>query len=232
MMKYLFPLILVCLTIGNASLQAQNKDAERLKLSFCATSISNSLRTIYLPVSKPKGDRPPEWLETRLNIHTASNPVEYKGSRSLIFYDSKKDDAKAVARVVLRGDASSYILVFLPNPKTKGYRVLAIPDRDFKYGSYYFRNFSSHRVAITLGKKRKVIEKNAALNVKAADQGAPELVLIQAQFDQQVKPIKQSKWQLQPNQRELVVFYNAKSGKNLSMKHIVSIRPADPKNQR
>ena len=225
MMKHILALQVAFIFGLGLSAQAQDHQSERIKLSFCAAKISGGLRLLHLPSPKSSGGGDLEWAEVRLNTHTASETIEYRGKREVVFYDSDKEGAQSVAKVTLRGDAKSYILVFIPKTKVTGYNVMAIPDRKFQFGTYYFHNFSSNRVAVQLGNKTKVIDKNKAANIVAAKNGQSEIVLIRAQFGKKARALKQTKWQLQPNQRELVIFYNHPSGNRLSMKHIVSIKP-------
>ncbi|MEZ7969708.1 MAG: hypothetical protein QMC23_08520 [Rubritalea sp.] len=211
-------LVLVC---SMPLLPAQQSSAkEKIRLSFCASHISGKQRNVYLASEKLQKDKKIEWQEIRLNTNVATEPIVHKGARILYFYDKEGEEAKLLAQVKLGGISKNYILLFLP--EKSAYHVIAIPNNEFSFGEYHFRNLSKYPVNIEVGGKKKTLLKHQAASFSANKNGKPDWVVIKAKLKERIRTLRQTNWQLSSQQRELIVIYEHPSGNRLSLKHIIS----------
>jgi len=213
-----------------AGLAAQEA-GKKIRLAACATDIVADLQTLHLASGGNHAAKTATWLDIPLNVFTLSQPIEYEGPRTLNFLAAATADAKPVASIELPGDARSYMLVFVPNVESSGYRVIPIVEADFPYGSYFLVNCSMFPVAVNIANQKKVLPPGGRANFAGAN-GQPQDVRIHASIHEQARLVRSTSWQLNANQREVVLFYNQPGSDQVRSKHFMAIRAAEtsPKN--
>jgi hypothetical protein len=217
--------VLACLALQlllPAGLSAQQAN-EKISILVCAAEIVGEFHTLHLATGGKPGTKAAKWLDIPLNVFTVSQAIEYEGPRTLDFLASSTADAKPVAKTELPGNAKSYLLVFLPNKESNGYRVLPIVDSDFPYGSYLLLNCSTFPVAVDIANQKKVLQPGMRTNVPGAN-GRSQDVNIYASIHDQIRLIRSTCWQLDANQREFVMFYSQPGTDLVRSKHIMTMR--------
>lgn len=201
--------------------------ADPIKRSFaaCAIALNDDISELYLPLGPTSVEGESEWLKVPLNELTVGAPLEYHGPANLRFFANPAADAKPVATINLAASTSSMLLVFLPNPVGDGYRIIAIADSDFPFGSYYFQNLSPHPVAVDLDGKKHLLDPGKSA-VEPASPDDDQEVRIHASIQGKTRLIKSTSWRLDAEQRELVFFHTPPGSGRVATKHILSIRPA------
>jgi len=208
-----------------AGLSAQEA-GQKIHIAACATEIVAELQTLHLASGGNKAAKAATWLDIPLNVFTLSQPIEYEGPRTLNFLATATAEAKPVASIELPGDARSYLLVFVPNEESSGYRVLPIVDADFPYGSYFLVNCSLFPVAVNIANQKKVLPPGGKANFAGAN-GQPQDVRIQASIHEQARLLRSTSWQLAANQREVVLFYGQPGSDLVRCKHFIAMRATE-----
>ncbi|MCX6875004.1 MAG: hypothetical protein NTW21_14525 [Verrucomicrobia bacterium] len=228
--KY-FPLpALAWLSLGllvPAGLFAQEAN-KKIRICVCAVDIAGDLSTLHLASGGKPAAKTVKWLDIPLNVFTVSQPIEVEGPRMLNFLAAATPDTQPVASVRLPGDASSYLLVFVPNKEANGYRVIPIADHAFPYGSFFLVNCSKTRLAVNIAEQKRLLKPGEQANVPGAN-GKSQDVSIHASINDQVRLIRSTRWQLDDNQREVVLFYDQPGTDLVRSKHIVATRATEPK---
>lgn len=205
-----------------AGLSAQEA-GQKIRIAVCATDIVAALPTLHLASGGNNAAKTPTWLDIPLNVFTLSQPIEYEGARTLNFLAATTAEAKPVASIDLPGDAMSYLLVFVPNAESNGYRVLPIVDADFPYGSYFLVNCSAFQVAVNIASQKKILPPGGKATLAGAN-GQPQDVLIHASIHEQARLVRSTSWQLAANQREVVLFYKPPGSDLVRSKHFMALR--------
>ncbi len=221
----LMGLSLVLLMPAGLTAQEANK---KISITVCATDIVGDLNTLHLASGGKPAAKTFKWLDIPLNVFTVSQPIEVTGPRTLNFLATATPDSPPVASIGLPGDASSYLLVFVPNSDSNGYRIIPIAEHDFPYGSYFLVNCSKVRLAVNIADQKKLLKSGEQANVPGAN-GKSQDVSIHASIHDEVRLIRSTRWQLDENQREVVLFYSQPGTDVVRSKHIMAMRAADAK---
>ncbi len=213
-----------------AGLCAQEAN-KKISITVCATDIVGDLNTLHLASGGKPAAKTLKWLDIPLNVFTVSQPIEVIGPRTLNFLAAATLDSPPVASTAIPGDATSYLLVFVPNKDANGYRIIPIAEPDFPYGSYFLVNCSKVRLAVSIGDQKKLLKPGEQANVAGAN-GKSQDVNIHASIHDEVRLIRSTRWQLDENQREVVLFYSQTDSDLVGSKHIMAMRAADGKPER
>ncbi len=208
-----------------AGLSAQEA-GKKIRFAACATDIVAELQTLHLASGGNSAAKAATWLDIPLNVFTLSQPIEYEGPRTLNFLAAATAEAKPVASIELPGDARSYLLVFVPNAESSGYRVLPIVDADIPYGSYFLVNCSMFQVAVNIDNQKKVLPPGGKASFAGAN-GQPQDVRIHASIHEQARLLRSTRWQLDANQREVVLFYGQPGSDLVRSKHFMAMRATE-----
>jgi len=222
--------VLVGLSLGlymPAGLRAQ-ESIKTICITVCATDIVGDLNTLHLASGGKPAAKTIKWLDIPLNVFTVSQPIEVTGPRTLNFLATATPDSQPVASIALPGDAISYLLVFVPNKDANGYRIIPIVEHDFPYGSYFLLNCSKVRLAVSIADQKKLLKPGEHVNVPGAN-GKSQDVSIHASINDEVRLIRSTRWQLDENQREVILFYSQAGTDLVNSKHIMAMRSADAK---
>ena len=107
-------------------------------------------------------------------------------------------------------------------PKSKGYKITAIPDTTVSWGSYSLYNFSGAPIKVELGKTTKVIDKNRHALFKSANKS--QWVKITGIVKSKPRILRQTKWRLDANQREFVIYFR-QANETVGARHILDHKP-------
>lgn len=183
-------------------------------------SIENGLHTLFVP-QKPINPEQPyqgEWIKTELNIYAPLGPHEVRISKKLIFYESPNQKSTVVAQVKLPSAGKRWLLLFVPNPNSKGYRIIPISEKNAPWQNYHIKNFTGKDLSVAIGNTIKVIKPGGTTTIKM--NGGSKFVKITGIVKNKPRIIRQTKWRLDSNQRELIIYYRTKNGK-IRYKHIL-----------
>lgn len=123
-----------------------------------------------------------------INNSMRSPFLEYKGPRTLLLYDVSAplegmDASKApepIAKVRFPPGVKYPMVLLLPNPANNPpFRSVVFDDdpAKFPFGTYFFQNFTKHKVAADMGGERFVVEPEHSQHLVSSDEKALHLRL-------------------------------------------------------
>ncbi|MCB1130245.1 MAG: hypothetical protein KDN05_03890 [Verrucomicrobiae bacterium] len=205
---------------------AEETPAIRAELRFAATGILKDHHTLWLHAGPGR-----EPLEVRLNVRTFSEPVRYDGAPAAKFYAtpaaarSAAPEEKPLATATLK--EGGMLLVMVPAADT--YRAFPIDSAKFPYQSFRFANLSEGLVRVEIGRQAANLKPGASQTL-AFPSGEPSLgVRIFSQVrGAEPRLIRQSKWSLFEDQRELVLFFIDPTTGLVQSRHFVDTKTPEP----
>jgi hypothetical protein len=221
------PVAFVCFFVG--SLRAQDAPLTiSLEFKVAATGIAVSQHTLWLRTGPGKPA-----LEIRLNTRSFSRPIQYRGAPEGLFF-AKQADAEAIelieapiARVQL--DAGSALLVFIPSSDSQ-YYVLPTRAEVFDFGSFNFANYSKSTVVVQIGEEadpmRLKTRESHVFNAGGKGQQSYSVKIAAQAPGGEARLIRQTKFMMAPNYREMVLFFDRPDTGRLRMHHLVDTRAA------
>jgi hypothetical protein len=199
-----------------------------LEMKVAATGIADGQHTLWLRTGPEKPA-----VEIRLNTRSFSRPIQYRGSPEGLFFATQAA-AEAVellespiARVQLA--AGNALLVFIPNSNGQ-YHVLPTRGDEFDYGSFNFANYSKSTVVVQLGTgtdpMRLKTRESHVFNAGGKGQQSYSVKIAAQSPGGTPRLIRQTKFMMAPNYREMVLFFDRPDTGRLRMHHLVDTRAA------
>lgn len=114
--------------------------------------------------------------------------LDYKGPRNLLLYDvsaslDATETSKApepIAKIRFPPGVKYPLVILLPNPEKVPPFLSVIFDDDpskFPFGTYFFQNFTTHKVAADMGGERFIVEPERSQHLVSSDEKALHLRL-------------------------------------------------------
>ncbi len=221
-------LVLACLILPATKLTAQAPTIEiKAELRVAAAEIVAEHHTLWLrtgPSSKA--------VKIPLNTRSFSEMISYKGPVQAQFFatqEAAESDQPVESPLALTAlSAGESLLLFLPDVNGFSYRLLSTRGTDFPFGSFKFMNFSKAQIAIQAGEQSKPVTINPNEDhVFSFKQEEFFSIKVAAKFpDEAPHLIRQTKFSIGPDWREMVLLYNRPGEERVRMLHFVDTRPA------
>ena len=219
-------LILIHLFLIITPLAAQT-EVKSWSIRVAALDIAAEYHTLWLRTGP--GKKP---VEIALNIHTFSQPFDFKSPAALAFYRteieaSAEEPPAPLATTVLKNASS--LIVFSPDADQKKYETFTIAETDFPFGSFRLVNFSKATVRAEFSGKPTRLKPGAAetITIRDAQNAIPVRMHVLAKG---IPPrlICQTSWSIVPTQRELVLFFPNPDNGLVRRRHFVDTKEEKP----
>lgn len=215
--------IIACFCNPQTTLAANAKPQKiTATIKVAATAIVKQHHTLWLRTGPNL-----KALKIQLNVRSFSTEIKYSGISTVLFFESQNvAEAETPEKPPLGKaeiTAGSSTILFVPAADGDAYRLLVTRDNDFPFGSFKFLNFSQAQLGIQAGKNSEVVVvRPKAHHVFRFNQQTSFDIKIFAKFqDHDANLVRQSRFSIGPDRRELVLIFNRPNIANLQILHFV-----------